>query len=273
MLELSRTVRFSVNGDGVAGLDAPRDNGFAGWPAMRGLGRYYELIVRCVGDADPVTGYFINITHIDAAVRQFVFPLFGQMLRQNRDGAAVPMGALMRAAVDALRSPLNNTVSRVALQLTPFHSIEIESHDMSRVIVRQQFEFSAAHRLHVPSLSDEENRRVFGKCNNPAGHGHNYRIEVAVAAPIDATGQAVRVEKLDAVVEKSAVVKLDHKHLNVDVAEFRDKSLGGGGLNPSVENIAKVVHGWLAPALADAGMTLDEVSVWETSKTVCTYRG
>lgn len=262
-----------MNGEGVEGLDTPRDNGFAGWPAMRSLGRYYELIVRCIGDADPVTGYFINITHIDAAVRQFVFPLFGRALRDHRDSAAVPMGALMRAAFDALRSPLNNTVSRVALQLTPYHAIEIESHDMSRVIIRQQFEFSAAHRLHVPTLSDEENRRVFGKCNNPAGHGHNYRVEVAVAASIDASGQAVRVEKLDAVVEKAAVVKLDHKHLNVDVVEFRDKSLGGGGLNPSVENIAKVVHGWLAPALADAGMRLDEVSVWETSKTVCTYRG
>ena len=137
---------------------------------------------------------------------------------------------------------------------------------MNAVIVRQQFEFSAAHRLHVDALSDQENRDVFGKCNNPSGHGHNYRLEVAVTSPSDAGGQICSADQLDKIVNEAAVERLDHKHLNLDVDEFQD-------MNPSVENIAKVIHTWLVPALESQGLSLEEVSVWETGKTVCTYRG
>lgn len=141
---------------------------------------------------------------------------------------------------------------------------------MDRVTLRQSYEFSAAHRLHVPSLSDEENRKTFGKCNNPAGHGHNYRVEVAVSCPMDPQGRIMEVAELDDVVHKRVIEKLDHKNLNVDVAEFRE-------LNPSVENIAQVVWNLLAKHIGQAGpadgASLEEISVWETEKTVCTYRG
>jgi 6-pyruvoyltetrahydropterin/6-carboxytetrahydropterin synthase len=266
MLELRRTVRFCLNGPDGSAAAPPRRNGFAGWPPMRGLGRYYELDVRCVGEADPVTGYFINITHIDEAVRRHVLPEMERVLASSPDSGAIATGALLRRILDRLQPALGSSVESVALRLTPFYSLAMRRHDMDHAIVRQQFEFSAAHRLHVPALSAEENRRVFGKCNNPSGHGHNYRLEVAVRAPIDAGGQTLAVEALDALVDDAVIQKLDHKHLNVDVPEF-------ASLNPSVENIAKVIHGLLAPRVGELGVGLEEVSVWETGKTVCTYRG
>src|SRR5439155_1357341 len=113
--------------------------------------------------------------------------------------------------------------------------------------------------------SEQKNREIFGKCNNPSGHGHNYRLEVAVTAPIGPEGQVIEVERLDRLVEDAVVQKLDHKHLNVDVPEFAK-------LNPTVENIAAVIHGWLKPRAGEIGVKLHEVSLWETEKTVCTYR-
>lgn len=265
MLELSRTVRFCLNGADDR-LDTPRHNGYSGWPAMRGLGRYYQLDVRCRGEADAVTGYFINITHIDAAVRSRVLPYLVSLLGDERGTAETALGAVMRRMLVLLQPPLNQTIERLRFDLTPFYCLEIRSDDMDHVTVRQQFDFSAAHRLHVESLSPDENRRVFGKCNNPSGHGHNYRLEVAVRAPIDAEGRVLDVETLDRLVDRVVIEKLDHKHLNLDVPEFRT-------LNPSVENIAKVIHGLLLEPVRQLGVELDEVSVWETTKTVCTYRG
>lgn len=264
MLELSRTVRFCLSGE-MGDLSSSRDNTFSAWPAMRGLGRYYELEVTCLGEADPQTGYFINIKAIDQAVRDHVLPILIERVLDASAAAATPMGALMRGVLDAIDPPLNETVARVRLVLTPTLSLAIERNDMDHVIIRQQYEFSAAHRLHVPGLSAEQNQATFGKCNNPAGHGHNYRVEVAARCPIDAQGQTLQPAELDAVVDREAIEKLDHKHLNVDVPEFAE-------LNPSVEHIVKVVWQMLDGKLP-GNAQLDEVKVWETGKTVCAYRG
>lgn len=269
MLELSRVVRFSPGSTGDA-RQLPRDNTFSAWPPVVGLGRFYQLDVRCAGEPDPVTGYFMNITHIDRAVREHALPLFSAALDADPSGATVPLGDLLRRVVRAIQPPLHGSVVSTRLDLSPYYSLMIRSAQMDRVTIRQQFEFAAAHRLHVDALSDERNREVFGKCNNPAGHGHNYRLEVAVAVPIDAAGRVVPVHQLDRWVNTHVIEKFDHKHLNVDVPQFRSP----GGLNPSCENIAKVIFDLLRSherELADAA-ELEEVSVWETSKTVCTVK-
>jgi len=265
VLALSRTVRFCLDDGGPA--DPPRHNTFSAWPPPRGLARYYELEVGCAGRADPTTGYFINIRHIDTAVRDHALPVLHAALATGRD-ADVPMGALLRDLLAAVNPALDGSATRLALALTPRVRYAIRSHDMDHVIIAQQYEFSAAHRLHVPALSDAENREVFGKCNNPAGHGHNYTVEVAVACPIDAHGRTLDVAALDAAVGTHAIARLDHKHLNTDVPQFAQ-------LNPSVENIVKVVWGMLAEPIAalGPGTRLDQVRVWETGKTVCAYRG
>ncbi|GAB4194878.1 MAG: 6-carboxytetrahydropterin synthase [Phycisphaeraceae bacterium] len=266
MLELSRTIRFCLNDP--TGSPGGRHNTFAAWPAMRGLGRYYELTVTCHGHADPLTGYFINIKHIDQAVHQHALPIFHQTLT-SQPGGEVPLGHFMRRLVETLDPALHHTVGQIGLRLTPTCQIQIRRHDMDHVLIRQQYEFSAAHRLHVPSMSDEANRQVFGKCNNPAGHGHNYRLEVVVRSRIDEHGRTLDVATLDQLVDQYVIDKLDHKHLNLDVPQFKD-------LNPSVENIVRVIWDMLADPISETWnrqTMLHELSVWETSKTVCTYRG
>jgi 6-pyruvoyltetrahydropterin/6-carboxytetrahydropterin synthase len=265
MLELTRTLRFCLNGDGSLAADAPAANTFAWWPPLRGLGRYYELEVTCVGEADASTGYFINIKHIDTAVRRVALPLVSEAARDPRKSQDVA-GLVRRVLAALLPEPeLKRSVSAVRLRLTPTYHVAIEEKNMTQVLVSQQYEFSAAHRLHAAGLSDEQNRATFGKCNNPAGHGHNYKLEVAVRAAVDRS-LASEPEKLDAVVDRAVVQKLDHKNLSVDAPEFR-------GVNTSVENIARVVYGMLAGPVKELGAELDQVRVWETGKTVCTFRG
>lgn len=95
----------------------------------------------------------------------------------------------------------------------------------------RRYRFSASHRLHIGSLSGEENRALYGKCNNPYGHGHNYILEVSVGGPVDArSGQAVHVETLDSLVQSRLIAKLDRRNLNRDLAAFQEKV-------PTTENL------------------------------------
>ena len=87
--------------------------------------------------------------------------------------------------------------------------------------VTRRYEFAASHRLHSGELSAEENRRLYGKCNNPHGHGHNYVVEVTVRGPLDgATGRAVDIAVLDELVARDVVRPFDHRNLNREVAVF-----------------------------------------------------
>ena len=128
----------------------------------------------------------------------------------------------------------------------------------------QKFEFSASHRLHNPKLSDEENRACYGKCNNPHGHGHNYEVQVTLRGEPRANGLLVDVPAFERIVKESVIDRFDHKHLNDEIAEFKE-------LIPSVENIAKVIYRTLKPRFAQADVNLANVTVWETPKTWCEY--
>ena len=133
------------------------------------------------------------------------------------------------------------------------------------VQLTQQFEFSAAHRLHCEELSDEENRNLFGKCNNAEGHGHNYVIEVTVGDRIDSdSGTVVSLHSFESTVKRLIIDRLDHKHLNRDVDYFRSTI-------PTVENIAIAIWDWLKGQIE--GAELSSVRVYETPKTWAEYRG
>ena len=88
--------------------------------------------------------------------------------------------------------------------------------------VTRRYEFAASHRLHSDRLSTEQNRRLYGKCNHPYGHGHNYVVEVSVRGPLDATGRAVDIAVLDTLVRRQVVQPFDHRNLNVEVRAFAD---------------------------------------------------
>ena len=103
--------------------------------------------------------------------------------------------------------------------------------DAIKVELGRRYRFSASHRLHNANLSDAANREIYGKCNNPYGHGHNYVLEVAVSGPLDAeTGMIANLANLDAYVEKNVLADYDHKSFNEDVATFRD-------VVPTTENL------------------------------------
>jgi 6-pyruvoyltetrahydropterin/6-carboxytetrahydropterin synthase len=136
---------------------------------------------------------------------------------------------------------------------------------MPRCVVTRRVHFNAAHRLWSPTFSDAENERVFGVCNNPNFHGHNYNLDVSVAGDIDpVTGYVFDINQLKQVVEERVVRHLDHRNLNLDVPWFRE-------LNPTAENIAVVCWRLLDAAVRPA--TLVRIRLWETDRNYVDYEG
>src|ERR1700733_11287263 len=93
-----------------------------------------------------------------------------------------------------------------------------------KVTLTRRYSFSASHRLHSDQMSEAENQTLYGKCNNPYGHGHNYVVEVTLAGPVDpATGMIANLVDLDAYVSSRVIEPFDHTYLNKDVPAFRDR--------------------------------------------------
>ncbi|HYL46891.1 MAG TPA: 6-carboxytetrahydropterin synthase [Candidatus Limnocylindrales bacterium] len=131
-----------------------------------------------------------------------------------------------------------------------------------KTTLTKRYRFSASHRLHTPKLSEEENRRVYGKCNSPYGHGHNYEVEVTLTGPVNAaTGMIVNLGELDPFVESRVVEAFDHKYLNEEIAEFRQ-------MVPTTENICKEIFRRLRDFPA---ARVERVRVEETSKNSFEY--
>lgn len=128
------------------------------------------------------------------------------------------------------------------------------------ICIGKTFEFSASHRLSRAQWSQEENNRVFGKCANPNGHGHNYKLEVTVCGTQDgATGMVMDASRLTAIIEETILKEVDHKNLDVDVPWL-------SGSLTTVENIASAFWTRLAEQLKDENVTLYEIKLWETSR-------
>lgn len=132
------------------------------------------------------------------------------------------------------------------------------------VYITRKESFCASHRLHNPKLSDEENRSIFGKCNNKNGHGHNYTIKVTVCGPVDPiTGMVMNLTDLKKHMN-SVLDPLDHKNLDLDIAYFAD-------VCSTAENIAVYIWNGLLKLLPEG--LLYEVKVNETGKNSARYRG
>ena len=100
--------------------------------------------------------------------------------------------------------------------------------------VTRRYRLAASHRLHSAHLSEDENRRIYGKCNNPFGHGHNYVVEVSAGGPLDGNGMAVDLARLDELVEREVLRPFDHRNLNAEAEAFRDEV-------PTSENLAREI--------------------------------
>lgn len=134
-----------------------------------------------------------------------------------------------------------------------------------RVTVNRKAHFNAAHRLYREDWDDEKNEQVFGKCSNPHYHGHNYELIVSVTGSIDPeTGFVMDLKKLKELIYQEVELPLDHKNLNIEVAEFRN-------LNPTAENIAIVIWNRIRKKIAD-DMDLS-VTLYETPRNYVVYSG
>lgn len=132
-----------------------------------------------------------------------------------------------------------------------------------KVAVFRKEHFNAAHRLNNSDWSDEKNETVFGKCNNPNFHGHNYELIVQVVGEINPeTGYVIDMKVLSAVIKEFVLDRFDHKNLNLDVAEFQN-------LNPSAENIAITIYTILRTKI-DAGLSL-KIRLYETERNFVEY--
>ena len=132
----------------------------------------------------------------------------------------------------------------------------------------RRYNFCASHRLHLDSLSDRENEELFGKCNNPYGHGHNYVLHVTVRGRADdETGLLIGREELDRAVRADVLPRIDHKDMNEAVPEF-------AALNPTTENLAQVIGGWLCRSwrerFPEDGPKLSRIVLEETGRNTFT---
>ncbi len=126
-----------------------------------------------------------------------------------------------------------------------------------KISLTRRYRFAASHRLHTTRLSEEENRRIYGKCSNPFGHGHNYVLEVTVAGPVDPeTGMIANLGELDQFVQREVIEPFDQKFLNEEVGEFREQVA-------TTENVSRAIFRRLK---SFPFARLERVRIEETSK-------
>lgn len=210
---------------------------FGLWASAYNHGHNYVLEVVTMGPPDARTGMVVNIKDIDAVLRrEVVDPYDLKSLNDEVPDFADKVPCLENILL-AIRGRLSGRLAGVELtSLTLFETPDLWAKlEEGKLTLTRSYEFAASHRLHAPALSDAENLDVFGKCNNPKGHGHNYVVEVEVTGePDPVTGMIVDLGELDRVVEAEVISRYDHKSLNDDVPEL-------AGKNPTSEVVALAI--------------------------------
>ncbi|HEY6565598.1 MAG TPA: 6-carboxytetrahydropterin synthase, partial [Pirellulaceae bacterium] len=234
LTSLTREVRVCLGGSPIKG-SLPVTNSWVGGPSGPGLSFPLRFRVTVGRAIDPLTGYIEDIAALDRLIRQALRPWGESVAPLARVEAWLPdlFGRLTKSVTD--HEAPNLRIERLEVQLSPEWSFAVFQEQPHVVRVTRQYEFSAAHRLHSSQLSEAENRRVFGKCNNVYGHGHNYLLDVSIEGVPQAESQMVLLDgEFDRIVKERAVQRLDHRFLNLELPEFRE-------LNPTVENIAQTI--------------------------------
>lgn len=134
------------------------------------------------------------------------------------------------------------------------------------ILLTKKFDFSASHRLFKPELTDDENSRIFGKCSNPNGHGHNYILEVTVKGNINPdTGYVMDIGELKKIVLDEIISKVDHKNLNEDVDFLK-------GINPTSENIVRQFWKIMFNKINSGETKLYSIKLYETENNIVELR-
>jgi len=206
---------------------------FGDWASPYNHGHNYVLDVTVAGEVEPSTGMVVNIKRIDDVLRSIVVRQFeGKSINDQVPyfhGRSTSLENLVSYVAECLSQPgvLPAEVSLTGLRLeempTLFAELDLTRTPVTMTLTRS-YEFAASHRLDSPALTAQENIDLFGKCNNAAGHGHNYLLEVSVAGePDPKTGMILNLDDLDRLVAELVVDRYDHKNLNVDIPEFEGK--------------------------------------------------
>lgn len=265
-ITLCRELRFSLLG---GELSAVESNNFAGNPPVRGLAPFCTLRARVTGAVDRATGMLMNIRELDQILRQTAVPALVRFYLAHTGAAGhsasddlAPLGPLLEAAATIKSRVAPRVLAGLSIGLSPYYALHLDFKESVMIRMTLRFEFSAAHRLHSDQLSAAANIELFGKCNNANGHGHNYELEVTIGGNADPGAlHLMPIHELQAVVNRQVIQMFDHKHLNLDCPQFAT-------LNPTVENIARIIFDILKPALHPQAHLL-AVKVWETPKTWC----
>jgi len=265
MHRLFREVRFSINPFGAE--SRPGFNSYASKPCGDGLAVYLALGVELSGPLNPDSGFVVNVSEIDRAVRRRVVPDFEDTIRglfgQQRPSDLDVLFDLLEKAGRSLQAVFTPRVSKLVLSLNPYRKMTLLRENDPVRLYSEQFEFAAMHRLWNDRFSEAENFQTFGKCANPAGHGHNYILEVTVRIP-DTAAQVGWISEFERGVEEYFLSIVDHKNLNLDVPLF-------SRLNPTVENLAS--YAWECLCDKFDGVCLNKITVWENNRTCCTCEG
>lgn len=267
-MEMTRRVAFNVGHRAWNPAFSAEENCAIHGPGASPYNHGHDVVldVAVRGETDETTGMVVNIKKIDAIVRREVaIPLGGRSLNDEvpwLDSVSPTLERLALAMKTRLAPVLPPEVALVGLTINerPGVSFEVRpQNDMVRLT--RSYEFAAAHRLHAPSLSEEENVALYGKCHHAAGHGHNYALEVTVEGTLDpVTGLVISPEELDDAVEREILSRYDHRNLDMDVSEL------AGGPTTS-ERVVRAIADRLAPALP---VRLARVTLWETPRNAFT---
>lgn len=270
MMYLSRRIRFSAAHRCRIEdwTDFQNARAFGKCSTGTGHGHDYLCEVTIEGPIDARTGIVVNLVDVKQVLLNTVGVLDSSHL--NHDMAefenAMPTTELVaRALWDRIVSwKVDFRLSRIRLYQDRRRFVDFHG-ETEMVYVTRQIEFNAAHRLHSAALSDEENATIFGKCNNPNGHGHNYQLEVTVRGSVDpTTGTVIGVGEMDDILDVEVMRRFDHRNLNEDLVEFKR-------LNPTSEEFSRVIWNHLLPRFNK--VELYKIRLVETTNNAFEYYG
>ncbi len=255
--------------------DSENQARFGVWAGRQPHGHNYDIQITIAGKVDDSTGMVVNITDVNHVLKSKVVDLLdGRFLNREVPFFETNPPTTENIALfvqEQIEGSLPSGADLVKVKVCEMATLWTQRERLGDQLVTtltRAYDFSASHRLHSKQLSDQENIRIFGKCNNANGHGHNYEVEVTIAGTPDKnTGMIYSVDALDRIVEEEVLLPFDHKHLNLDTAEFAE-------INPTSEMLTVVIWQKLAKRLSTTGLPrLYSVVVNETARNSFEYRG
>lgn len=234
---------------------------FGKWASPYNHGHNYVCQVTTSGLVQPENGMVVNIKFIDDILKDQVLKVYDQKSINDEipefAHQSPSLENILRDLWQRIEPALPSEVALTNLKLEETPLLYAELDENKKMTLTRTYEFAASHRLNASGLSHEENLKLFGKCNNPNGHGHNYVLEVTVGGvPGADSGMLVDLVALDSAVNAAVVDRYDHKNLDQDVPELK-------GQNTTSEIVALTIFQQLDGKLP---ATLERVRLWETAR-------